>query len=143
MRMPRWLVVSLLSASVLTVLGAGAWWWVTWPDMTLCHFLDLARTGQLNGREKMIIPKCEDDYVLETCALDAAAGDQLVRDSVSLGDMLLGIRRLHVPMLYQNDHSITVCRGSITLGSAFYVCTRIDDNNFPFGDMAPWWGWSK
>jgi hypothetical protein len=34
MKMPRWLVVSLLSASVLAVMGYGAWWWVTWPERT-------------------------------------------------------------------------------------------------------------
>jgi hypothetical protein len=33
-RLPRWLVVSLLSASVLAMLGAGVWWWVTWPERT-------------------------------------------------------------------------------------------------------------
>lgn len=34
MKLPRWLVVSLLSASLLAVLGSGAWWWVTWPVTT-------------------------------------------------------------------------------------------------------------
>jgi WD domain, G-beta repeat len=32
MRLPRWLVVTLLSVSLLALLGAGAWWWVTWPE---------------------------------------------------------------------------------------------------------------
>jgi hypothetical protein len=45
MRLPRWLVVSLLSASVLTVLGAGAWWWVTWPERTANKFcMELGRS---------------------------------------------------------------------------------------------------
>jgi len=30
MRLPHWLVVSLLTMSLLAVLGAGAWWLVTW-----------------------------------------------------------------------------------------------------------------
>jgi hypothetical protein len=38
MKLPRWLVVTLLSASVLAVLGAGAWWWVTWPARTVNEF---------------------------------------------------------------------------------------------------------
>jgi hypothetical protein len=39
MKLPRWLVVSLLSASTIAVLGACAWWWVTWPDRTLQKFV--------------------------------------------------------------------------------------------------------
>jgi hypothetical protein len=38
MRLPRWLVVSLLAVSVLAVPGAGAWWWVTWPERTANQF---------------------------------------------------------------------------------------------------------
>jgi hypothetical protein len=32
MKLPRWLVVSLLTVSAFAVLGYGAWWWVTWPE---------------------------------------------------------------------------------------------------------------
>ena len=38
-KLPRWLLVSLLIASILGVLGAVAWWWVTWPDRTAGRFL--------------------------------------------------------------------------------------------------------
>jgi hypothetical protein len=43
MKMPKWLVVSLLSVSVLGVLGYGAWWWVTWPERTAWTFILLIR----------------------------------------------------------------------------------------------------
>lgn len=41
MRLPRWLVVGLLSLSVLAVLGAGAWWWVTWPNRKGPQFVEM------------------------------------------------------------------------------------------------------
>src|SRR5262249_38010344 len=31
MRMPRWLVVSMLAASSLAILAVAGWWWLTWP----------------------------------------------------------------------------------------------------------------
>src|SRR5262245_18233886 len=49
MRLPRWLVVSLLSASVFVVLGAGAWWWVTWPERTINRFLNAAKSGDIDA----------------------------------------------------------------------------------------------
>jgi hypothetical protein len=41
MRLPRWLVVTLLAVSVLVGLGAGLTWWVTWPARTAREFLEL------------------------------------------------------------------------------------------------------
>jgi hypothetical protein len=38
-KFPRWLVITLLSASVLASLGAGAWFWVTWPERTAQEFV--------------------------------------------------------------------------------------------------------
>jgi hypothetical protein len=40
MKLPRWLIVSLITASVLAVLGAGVWWWVTWPERTVRRFFN-------------------------------------------------------------------------------------------------------
>jgi hypothetical protein len=54
MTMPRWLVVSLLSASMLAVLGYGAWWWVTWPDRTIRHFKTLVATGRFDDASALI-----------------------------------------------------------------------------------------
>src|SRR5262245_41935000 len=34
MKLQRWLVLSLLSVSMFAVPGAGAWWWITWPERT-------------------------------------------------------------------------------------------------------------
>ncbi len=45
MKLPRWLVVVMLSSSVLAPLGAAAWWWVTWPDRTAREFVELLVAG--------------------------------------------------------------------------------------------------
>jgi hypothetical protein len=39
MRFPRWLVVTLMTVSVLAPLGSGVSWWVTWPERTARAFL--------------------------------------------------------------------------------------------------------
>jgi hypothetical protein len=54
MRFPRWLVVSLLSVSLLAVPSAGAWWWVTWPERTVRKFDDFVRSGLLREAVRML-----------------------------------------------------------------------------------------
>jgi hypothetical protein len=41
MKLPKWLIVILLSTSTLAALGAGVWWWVTWPERTARKFVEL------------------------------------------------------------------------------------------------------
>jgi hypothetical protein len=45
MRLPRWLVVTLLTASLFAVLGSGAWWWMTWPGRVALQFVALLANG--------------------------------------------------------------------------------------------------
>src|SRR5262245_17388964 len=56
MRLPRWLVWTLLSASVLAVLGASAWLWVTWPDRTARTFFGLLQYGDVGAINAMLVP---------------------------------------------------------------------------------------
>jgi hypothetical protein len=46
MKLSRWPIVSLLSASVLAVLCGGACWWVTWPERTVRKFVALMGDGE-------------------------------------------------------------------------------------------------
>jgi hypothetical protein len=55
MRLPHWLVVTLLTVSVFAVLDAGAVWWVAWPTRTMNKFVVLLRAGDLDSANKMII----------------------------------------------------------------------------------------
>src|SRR5262245_30409935 len=54
MKIPRWLVVSLLTVSTLAALGAGAWSWVTWPDRTMREFSSLLKKGNVNQADRMM-----------------------------------------------------------------------------------------
>jgi hypothetical protein len=54
MRIPRCLVMSLLTLSALSVLGAGAWWWVTWPVRTVREFHELIRNGRRSEAVHMV-----------------------------------------------------------------------------------------
>jgi hypothetical protein len=41
MKLPRWLVIAMLTTSMLSVLAAAGWWWVTWPERTAREFVGL------------------------------------------------------------------------------------------------------
>jgi hypothetical protein len=53
MKLPRWLVISMLSSSVLAVLAAAGWWWVTWPERTAREFVDLLGSGRRDNARRM------------------------------------------------------------------------------------------
>jgi hypothetical protein len=50
MKLPRWLVVSLLAVSMLAVPIYCAWWWVTWPDRTARKFVRSIAQGDADWR---------------------------------------------------------------------------------------------
>jgi hypothetical protein len=31
MKLPRWLMLTMVTSSLLSVLAAAGWWWITWP----------------------------------------------------------------------------------------------------------------
>jgi hypothetical protein len=50
MKLPRWLVIAMLTTSVLAVLGYAGWWWVKWPERTARQFVDMV-TRKSNYQE--------------------------------------------------------------------------------------------
>jgi hypothetical protein len=54
MRLPRWLLATLLTVTVLVPLGAGAWWWVTWPERTVTRYVDWVSTDRLAEATEML-----------------------------------------------------------------------------------------
>jgi hypothetical protein len=72
MRLPRWLIVSLLSASVLAVLLAAGWWWVTWPQRTAREVIESAATNDKNTYNNLLSPQLAD---LDTLADKAGFAD--------------------------------------------------------------------
>jgi hypothetical protein len=98
MKMPRWLVVSLLTVSVLAVLGAGVWWWVTWPERTAREFCELNRAGRFKDAYQMHEPPYPDG-IMKNVKMDelSPAGRDMytslrfdIDDSRSLIDILFG-----------------------------------------------------
>jgi len=53
MKLPRWLVIAMLTTSVLSVLAAAGWWWVTWPERTAREFVALMAAGRGKEADKM------------------------------------------------------------------------------------------
>ena len=53
MRLPRWLVILMLTTSVLSVLAAVDWWWVTWPGRTARQFVGLAGVGDVGPASRL------------------------------------------------------------------------------------------
>ena len=56
MKLPRWLLIGLWTSSVLAVLAAAGWWWVTWPERTACRFLDCLAARNFDEADEMMIP---------------------------------------------------------------------------------------
>src|SRR5262245_21998290 len=46
MKLPRWLVVTMLATSCLAMVTFAAWRWVTWPEHTANHFVELMMTNK-------------------------------------------------------------------------------------------------
>ncbi len=56
MKLPRWLVIAMLTTSVLLPLAAAGWWWVTWPERTAREFYELMRDGRFIEAAELIEP---------------------------------------------------------------------------------------
>ena len=56
MRLPRWLLVSLIILIVLAPLVAAGWWWFTWPSRSLRLFVELMAVGRIEEANGMMKP---------------------------------------------------------------------------------------
>src|SRR5262245_8610076 len=115
MRLPRCLVVSLLTVSILAVLGAGAWWWDTWPERTAKQFVELIATNRGWDASKMMTdpnPPLDKDFIV----VDAPQGWQQIEPQPrSLMDMMSGTAQYRIPTssYWTDDWTFTVSRGQI------------------------------
>src|SRR5262245_22254977 len=72
MKLPRWLVVSLLSVSLLAAFGLellGGWLWVTWPERTAREFVEVM--GSMRYEE---LPRFFNHKWLESSEWDNVVG---------------------------------------------------------------------
>jgi len=54
MRLPRWLVIVLISTTVITALSFAGWWWVSWPDRTAREFTELMSAEKWEEAQRML-----------------------------------------------------------------------------------------
>src|SRR5262245_3647686 len=54
MKLPRWLLMTMLLSSVVSALALGGWWWVTWPERTAREFLSLMSQGTIDDAKAML-----------------------------------------------------------------------------------------
>jgi hypothetical protein len=55
MKLPRWLLILMLSTSALSVLGAAGWWWITWPGRTADLFIELIKSEHPEEASKLLV----------------------------------------------------------------------------------------
>lgn len=48
MKLPRWLIISMLTASSLAALGTAAWWWATWPERVINEYIGALTEGRVD-----------------------------------------------------------------------------------------------
>jgi hypothetical protein len=105
MRIPRWLVISMLNTSLLAVLAAAGWWWVTWPDRTARQFVELIAAGNLEQAQSMMGPP-------ETIVLFPPRNwSEVEPESRSVTDLLSGTRKFRTSN--PAPFTFTVQRGRI------------------------------
>ena len=110
MKLPRWLVFAMLFSSLLSVLAAAGWWWVTWPERTAEELNALLIAGRFTEADSMIAtPKASHIYV-STEWLKVNGMGRFERQTPSLGDRVFGRR---IWTCKAPELAITVERGRI------------------------------
>src|SRR5436309_8791521 len=56
MKVPRWLMLLMLTSTVVSVLTASGWWWFMWPERTAREYADLVVNGQFHEWREVWAP---------------------------------------------------------------------------------------
>ena len=126
MKLPRWLLIGLWTTSVLAVLAAAGWWWVTWPERTAREFVDRLAIKDFEGAKRMWNLKAFDPenrwshsyWVVGAGAPFREWSEQGLKfDSRTLSDTVRGRRGFRIPV-YEGD--FVAERGLIVAVSPFF-----------------------
>ncbi len=93
MKMPKWLVALLLGFSIVSLLTAGGWCWVTWPDRTMREFVELAAAGKF--QEARTMAECEPEVAFNVEHLAACCGADMGFDKTrrrTAAEIILGTK---------------------------------------------------
>jgi hypothetical protein len=119
MKLPRWLLIGLLTSSVLAVLAASGWWWVTWPERTARGMLDSLAEGRLEDAKMMIVEDPSEPMDWPPRGYDEVDWrlSKLEPLSRSLVDMVQGRQRFGFRIGYQ----VEVERGYVVPPGLFFT----------------------
>jgi hypothetical protein len=137
MKFPRWLVLSLLSVSLLAVFGVGGWWWITWPEQTARTLVELMAEDQLlDVLSRMRNPHEDIPFLLGELGGQAWKQQNLRMEPRTVADLVCGRQRFKVLVVViatgekvELTHSFTAQRGSILDGKTDIV--MIDESDSP------------
>jgi len=74
-KLPRWLVIGMLTSSVLAMLAAAGWWWITWPERTARAVMDRVGEHKFKRVEQYIASTAKTTYRHEIEVAALAVGD--------------------------------------------------------------------
>ena len=127
MKLPRWLVIGMLTTSVLAVLAAAGWWWVTWPERTAREFVQLLAMGKRDEAKRMV--QSQDPMAaLLACFLDCHDvwewnQSNIQAESRTAWDIIAGRQRIQI--LY--GRHIVVVRGSIPIAEPDWTTLSVEE----------------
>ena len=119
MKLPRWLLIGLLTSSVLAVLAAVGWfgwWWVTMPERTARQFVEFLSTGKVDEARAMMGDDLEVPPAKRPLVPVPRDWSDVQPQSTSPRDLLFGTRQFRVSNHGDpcaNEFVFTVERGSI------------------------------
>jgi hypothetical protein len=58
MKLPRWVMLSLLGSSLSLVIVSAGWWWVTWPSRTIREFTAALERGEYDDANQFLCSPC-------------------------------------------------------------------------------------
>src|SRR5262245_29139704 len=146
MKLPRWLVITMLTASTLAILAFAGWWWVRWPDRTMKEFISLLKRDSEAGAYQGAYDKARQMTKVEgktsgkTIMVNNSLRAQwipssLVPESRATGDLMRGRQAFHIteqPVRY------VVQRGIVTeCGTSVMSDEAIDDAYRTPREIAP------
>jgi hypothetical protein len=124
MKLPRWLVFAMLFSSLLSVLAAAGWWWVTWPERTAREFVALLAERRFDEALTYVngSPGEGEEFCIYQFSEEAWQVSKITLDRRTALDVICG--RQTVVILPELNVAIDVERGKIIAGALVGVRYR-------------------
>lgn len=136
MKLPRWLILTMLVVSVAAVLAAAGWWWVSWPERTAREFVERIAAGEFRGAAEMLDPRPDCSFYV---IVDVPAGEE---QPIWLNSRLRPLPRSFVDVVYarRDFHmdgmgaEFTVEKNKILKGQSFAYLPFFEIDQSGFGE---------